>query len=216
MREKNPLQARKSRGNLFIVSAPSGAGKTTLCKKLVSALPDLKFSVSYTTRRPREGEVNNSDYTFVGREDFRAMINRGEFIEWSEIHGELYGTSRKRLQELVDLGNDVILDIDTQGATQLKEKSLEGTFIFILPPSLEILRKRLESRLTESREDIEKRLKRAIAEIRTYAEYDYVIINNILEQAIKELESVILSQRVNARTINHLWIEKFFLRQEVI
>lgn len=208
------MKEKKNRGSLFIVSAPSGAGKTTLCRKLVSSLPNLKFSVSYTTRQPRQGEVDDRDYTFISREDFRVMADRGEFIEWVEVHGELYGTSRKRLEELMDSGNDVILDIDTQGAIQIKEKCKEGIYIFVLPPSLEILEKRLEKRMTDSKEEIEKRLKVAVSEIKTFPQYDYVIINDIVEDALKEFEAIIISHRVSTKTINPLWIEERFLKQE--
>ena len=196
---------------MFIVSAPSGAGKTTLCKRLVSSLPDLKFSVSYTTRQPRPGEVNDRDYTFVIRQDFESMINGGEFIEWAEVHGAFYGTSLRRLKEIMDSGCDVILDIDTQGAMQIKEKYGEGTFIFILPPSMDVLKKRLKERMTDSKEEIEKRLKTAISEIHTYQSYDYVIINDTLEQALNEFRAIIISHRVRKNMIDHRWVtENFF------
>ena len=208
------MQEKKSKGSLFIVSAPSGAGKTTLCRKLVSSLPNLQFSVSYTTRQPRRGEVNDRDYTFINRQDFRLMADKGEFIEWAEVHGALYGTSRKRLEELLDSGNDVILDIDTQGAMQIKERYKEGIYIFILPPSLETLKERLKNRMTDSKEEIGKRLGRAIAEIKTFDKYDYVIINDILEDALMEFEAVVISQRVSIKKINPLWIEESFLKQE--
>ena len=206
------MQEKKRRGSLFIVSAPSGAGKTTLCRKTMSSLPNLKFSVSYTTRQPRQGEVNDRDYTFISREMFKSMIEKGEFIEWAEVHGEYYGTSWKRLEEVLDSGNDVILDIDTHGAMQIKEKYREGTYIFIMPPSLEILEKRLEKRKVNTKEEIQKRLKRAISEIGTYPEYDYVIINNKLEEAVKEFEAIIISRRVSTKMIDTLWIEESFLK----
>lgn len=208
------MQEKKSKGSLFIVSAPSGAGKTTLCRELVSSLPNLQFSVSYTTRQPRKGEVNDRDYTFINSQDFRLMADKGEFIEWAEVHGALYGTSRKRLEELLDSGNDVILDIDTQGAMQIKERYKEGIYIFILPPSLETLKERLKNRMTDSKEEIGKRLGRAIAEIKTFDKYDYVIINNILEDALTEFEALVISQRVSIKKINPLWIEESFLKQE--
>jgi guanylate kinase len=213
LKERNPLQ-EKNRGSLFIVSAPSGAGKTTLCKRLLSSLPDLRFSISYTTRQPRQGEVHDRDYTFVSRKDFSSMIEKNEFIEWAEVHGELYGTSRKRLDEFLGNGYDVILDIDTQGALQIKERYRKGTYIFILPPSLEILQKRLAGRKTDSREEIEKRLTRAIEEIKTYSRYDYVIINDKLENALREFGAIIISQRVTARKINPLWIKERFCIKE--
>lgn len=208
------MQEKKSKGSLFIVSAPSGAGKTTLCRKLVSSLPNLQFSVSYTTRQPRKGEVNDRDYTFVNRQDFREMAAKGEFIEWAEVHGALYGTSRKRLEELLSSGNDVILDIDTQGAMQIKERYKEGIYIFILPPSLETLRERLKNRMTDSKEEIGKRLGRAISEIKTFDKYDYVIINDTLEDALRKFKAVIISQRVSFKKINPIWIKESFLKQE--
>jgi guanylate kinase len=209
------LPERKYKGGLFIVSAPSGAGKTTLCRRLVSSLPDLKFSVSYTTRQPRQGEVDNRDYTFIGKEDFLSMVGRGEFIEWAEVHGAFYGTSGKRVEEIMDAGSDVILDIDTQGAMQIKEKyAAEGTYIFVLPPSMEVLRQRLNKRMTDSREQIEKRLRTALSEIGTYSKYDYVIINDIFEKALKEFEAIIIAHRVRTKMLDPLWVEEKFLTQE--
>jgi guanylate kinase len=204
------LQKRNNRGSLFIISAPSGTGKTTLCKKLVSSLPDLKFSVSYTTRHPRPGEVNTTDYSFISRNDFMSMVAGKEFLEWAEIYGEFYGTSKKRLEELTASGFDIILDIDTQGAMQIKEKLKEGTYIFVLPPSVEILKERLEKRMTNSKEEIEKRLKNTVSEIKSYTKYDYVIINNIFENALRELEAIITSYRLSTKIINPLWIEERF------
>jgi guanylate kinase len=208
------LQAKKSRGSLFIVSAPSGAGKTTLCTKVLSFTPNLHFSVSYTTRQPRSGEINDRDYTFISREDFKSMVEKAEFVEWAEVHGELYGTSRDRIETLMDSGKDVILDIDTQGALQIKEHYREGIYIFVLPPSFGILKTRLEKRETDSRNEINKRLRTALSEIKTYAQYDYVIINDIFEDALKELESIIIAQRASVNKINPLWIQETFLNQE--
>lgn len=202
---------KKGKGILFIVSGPSGTGKTTLYKEVASSLPNLKPSVSFTTRLPRPGEIHNRDYTFASRDKFRAMIDKGEFVEWAEIHGELYGTSKKRLEEIVDSGVDVILDIDIQGAMQLKEKYKEGVYIFVLPPSMEILKERLEKRMADSKDEIEKRLAVAVEEIKKYREYDYVIVNNILEDAVKELKAVLISHRVSMKRVDPEWIEKNFL-----
>jgi guanylate kinase len=212
--ERNPLQEKRSRGRLFIVSAPSGAGKTTLCRNVVASLSHLKFSVSYTTRQPRPGETPDADYTFISRGDFQSMIDRGEFIEWAEVHGERYGTSRQRLREMIRSGYDVILDIDTQGAMQIKEKHSEGTYVFVMPPSMEVLRQRLRSRMTDSLQEIEKRLNRSVAEIKTYPAYDYVIINDTLGKAVREFEAIILSYRARTETINPLWVEERFFKQE--
>jgi len=202
---------KKSKGILFIVSGPSGAGKTTLYKAVISMLPNLKHSVSYTTRPPRPGEVDDRDYTFVSRDEFMAMIDKGEFVERAEIHGKLYGTSKKRLDEIVNSGVDAILDIDIQGAVQLREKYKGGIYIFILPPSLEILKERLRKRLVNSKEEIEKRLKVAVEEIKKYREYDYVIVNKVFEEALKELEAIIISQRASTKSVDPEWIERNFL-----
>jgi guanylate kinase len=203
----------KNKGILFVVSGPSGAGKTTLYREAASSLPNLKHSVSYTTRRPRPGEVNDRDYTFINRDEFKGMIDRSEFAEWAEIHGKLYGTSKKRLEETMDSGIDVILDIDVQGAEQLKKKYQGGVYIFVLPPSLEALGERLQKRMVNSKEEIEKRLKVAAKEIKRYREYDYVIVNNILEDALKELSAIIISKRVSTERVDLQLIEMNFFKK---
>jgi len=202
----------KNKGILFVVSGPSGAGKTTLYKKAISVLPHLMHSVSYTTRSPRVGEVNGRDYTFINREEFMTMIHKKEFAEWAEIHGELYGTARKRLEEIMNSGVDAILDIDVQGAMQLKEKLPGGVYIFILPPSLEILRERLEQRMVNIKEEIEKRLAVAWEEMKKYPEYDYVIVNSIFEDAFKELQSIIIANRARVEQISSEWIKENFFK----
>ena len=203
---------KKNKGILFVVSGPSGAGKTTLYKKAISVLPHLMHSVSYTTRSPRVGEVNGRDYTFINREEFMTMIHKKEFAEWAEIHGELYGTARKRLEEIMNSGVDAILDIDVQGAMQLKEKLPGGVFIFILPPSLEILRERLQQRMANVKKEIEKRLAVALGEMKKYLEYDYVIVNSIFEDAFKELESIIIANRARVEQISSEWIKENFFK----
>jgi guanylate kinase len=197
---------------LFIISGPSGAGKTTLYKKVTSSLPNVRPSVSYTTRTQRSGEVNDRDYTFITRDEFKAMIDRGEFIEWAEVHGELYGTSQMRLDEIMNSGADAILDIDTQGVMQLKNKYREGVYIFICPPSITILKERLKRRLTDSKEVVERRIKAAVQEIKQYRDYDYVIVNDVLEEALRKLEAIIISHRVSTKGIDHVWIENNFFK----
>jgi len=202
----------KKTGLLFVVAAPSGAGKTTLCKRLLDQFEDMKMSVSYTTRPPREGEVNDIDYTFVSERKFRGMIKRGEFAEWAVVHGYMYGTSLKRLRKLSREGYDIILDIDVRGAMQIKNNYKNAIYIFILPPSISELRKRLISRGTDTDDVIEKRIKNAIEEISHYREYDYVIINDDLEKAYRELESIVIASRLRASGINKRWVKDIILK----
>lgn len=196
------------RGNLFVISAPSGAGKTTLCRKLLDRMSDIKMSVSYTTREPRRGEIHDEDYTFVTRETFKKMIDKGEFAEWAMVHGNLYGTSIKRVKELNSKGYDIILDIDIHGAMQLKKSYKGAVYIFILPPTMEALQKRLIHRKTDSEETITKRLDNAKAEISEYKNYDYIIVNDRIDTAYKELESIVLSARLKTECADHEWIKK--------
>ncbi|RUM88612.1 MAG: guanylate kinase, partial [Thermovibrio sp.] len=156
----------KLKGLLIVISAPSGTGKTTLVHMLLKEFPDLEFSVSYTTRPPRPGEVDGRDYHFVDRKTFERMIEEGDFLEWAEVYGNLYGTSRTQVLKALNEGKDVILDIDTQGALQVKKNFPEAVLIFILPPSLKELERRLRNRGTDDEETIERRLKTAREEIR--------------------------------------------------
>jgi len=203
---------KRNRGILFVISGPSGAGKTTLYKKAISALPNLKHSVSFTTRSPRKGEVNDKDYTFIDKDEFMAMVRKKDFAEWAEIHRELYGTSKRRLKEIIDSGKDAILDIDVQGAKQLREEFPGGVYIFILPPSLKVLRQRLEGRMANVKMEIEKRLKVAVAEIKRYREYDYVIVNQVFDNAFEELASIITANRARTERIKPQWVKENFFR----
>jgi guanylate kinase len=196
-----------NRGSIFVVSAPSGAGKTTLCKQIISILDNIKPSVSFTTRSPRVGEVPDEDYCFVSEAEFRTMIDRGDFVEWALVHGNLYGTSRRQLEELISAGYDVLLDIDTQGARQIRKFFNNGVFIFILPPSMTELKLRLEGRMSNSVEDMNRRLERAVDEIKEYYIYDYVIVNDILENSLKKLEAIIIAERLRSSKIDPQWIE---------
>lgn len=193
---------RKGRGRLFVVSAPSGAGKTTLCRELVSRTKGLEFSISFTTRQPRSGEVDGRDYNFTNKEKFEKMASGGEFIEWAEVHGNLYGTSRSRLEKTLDQGTDVIMDIDVQGARQIRKVYNNGIHIFILPPSKEALLERLENRKNNTPEEISERIKAAVDEIKDYLSYDYVIVNDVFEEALKELEAIVISRRAEADVID--------------
>jgi guanylate kinase len=198
---------KRGEGMLFVVSAPSGAGKTTLCRALTDSIENLTHSISYTTRKPRPGEIDGRDYYFVTEERFRNMVQAGDFAEWAQVHSNLYGTSRRVLNEMRTDGTDVILDIDTQGAGQIKEKCQEAVFIFILPPSLEILEERLRNRKSDNEDEIKKRMRRARDEIRDYAMYDYIIVNRDFERALAELRSIVLAERCRTRLVEHAWIQ---------
>lgn len=204
MKRKSPQRE----GTLFVVSAPSGTGKSTLCQKLIRKKPSLKLSVSYTTRPPRRGEINDVHYTFISEKKFRGMIDRKEFAEWAVVHGNLYGTSIKRLRTLNRKGYDIILDIDVHGAMQLKKTYNNAAYIFILPPSMQALRKRLSRRKTDTRETVAVRLENAREEIAYYKDYDYVVINDILENAFKDLESIIIATKQRTAKADHAWIKK--------
>ena len=181
------------RGNLYIVSAPSGSGKTTLLQYLLRTFKDLKFSVSHTTRQPRGEEKHGVDYFFVDRATFLGMVERGEFLEWAEYYGQLYGTARSFVEQSLEAGNSIILDIDVQGARQVKAKIPGAVTVFVLPPSFAELERRLRCRMLESDEAIRRRLEIAKSEIRFYREYDYIIVNDVLENSIRLLESIVQS-----------------------
>lgn len=178
---------------MYIVSAPSGSGKTTLLQHLVSRVEDLMFSVSYTTRLPRGAETPGVDYFFVNRDTFNLMINRDEFLEWAEYHGNLYGTSRKFVEENIDAGRDVILDIDVQGARQVKSEISSAVTVFLMPPSFEELERRLRSRRLEDDDTIRKRLAIAKSEIACYSDYEHVVVNDRLDKAIPLLDAIVRS-----------------------
>lgn len=204
------IRYKKNNGTLFVVSAPSGAGKTTLCRKLLRGYKDLKLSVSYTTRQPRKGEINNVDYTFISKARFMKMIDKREFAEWATVHGNLYGTSIKRLKKLNKAGYDIILDIDTRGAMQLKQGYENAVYIFILPPSAEVLKERLLSRKTDSGDVIARRLENAKGEISYYKDYDYIVVNDRIDKAYRELASIIISSRLRTSRIDTNRIKKIF------
>ena len=198
----------KREGTLFVISAPSGTGKTTICRKLFKKHDTLKLSVSYTTRPPRKGEENDIDYTFVKIDKFKKMIDKGDFAEWAMVYGNFYGTSVKRLKELNKAGYDIILDIDTRGAMQLKNTYDNAVYVFILPPSIQTLKDRLISRKTETDDLVKKRLESAREEIACYGKYDYIIVNDILKDAYQELESIIIATKTRTANTDHKWIKK--------
>ena len=191
----------KREGVLYVISAPSGAGKTSLCKEIIDIFVNLRHSVSYTTRPPRTGEVHGRDYFFVGNEEFTRMVEAGEFAEWAEVHGNLYGTSLATLKECRAEGIDLILDIDCQGARQLKDRFEGGVYIFVLPPSIDELRRRLDNRSSDSEEVIERRIKNAAGEIKEARWYDYIIVNDRFSEAVEQLKSVLIAEQCRAKRL---------------
>jgi len=182
-------------GILFVISAPSGAGKTSLCKEIIDFFPGLRHSVSYTTRTPRLGERDGEDYHFVSPETFSAMAAEGAFAEWAEVHGNCYGTATSTLESCRAAGQDVLLDIDCQGAAELKKSRQQGVFIFVLPPGFDELRRRLQGRNTDPPEVIERRIANARGEIREAVWYDYLVINEEFPVALEQLKAIIVAER---------------------
>lgn len=184
-------------GNLYVVAAPSGAGKTTLVRMLLADERSVHLSISFTTRAPRPGEQDGREYHFVGVDRFRAMIAQDEFLEWAEVHGNFYGTSKKWISEQLAAGHDVLLEIDWQGAQQVRKIFPEAIGVFILPPSMEELSRRLTGRGTDAADVIERRLAAAEAEMRHVGEFDYAIINDQLDQALQDLRAIVRSSRLS-------------------
>ena len=175
-----------SQGRLFVVAGPSGAGKGTLIAELLKRYDTAWLSISSTTRKPRRGEVEGSQYHFLDEDDFKASARKGEFLEWAEVHGNLYGTPRARVEEKLAQGKDVILEIDVQGARQVREKMPHAVSIFVLPPSLQVLEERLRERGTEGEEELRRRLENARRESRHKEDYEYVVVNGQLHRAVEE------------------------------
>jgi len=182
-------------GNVFVVSAPSGAGKSTLVQRLVQSVPDLVFSISFTTRKPRPGEVDGRDYFYIEDERFEAMIREGGFVEWVQVYGHRYGTGREWLEGVLASGRDVLLDIETTGAQNLRKAIPDARMIFILPPSAASLEQRLRSRGKDSDEQIAIRMRHARHELELYPAYDYLVMNDDLELAYRQFESIVLATR---------------------
>ncbi|TKB06722.1 guanylate kinase [Desulforhopalus sp. IMCC35007] len=191
-----------NRGRLFVISAPSGAGKTTLLKGVMSGIAKMKFSVSHTTRVPRNGEVDGVDYHFVSRETFEKMIAEGKFLEYADVHGNLYGTSHASITEQLANGYDVVLDIDVQGASILRDiPGFDAAFVFISPPSLTELERRLRGRATEDESKIQVRLRNARTELESMDKYDYIIVNIEISEATHLLSSIILAERAKSHRL---------------
>lgn len=190
----------KRRGLLVIVSSPSGAGKTTLCHRLMDEFPVIRFSVSYTTRTPRPGERDGVDYRFVDGDTFQRMVEAGEFAEWAEVHGNRYGTPRAEVARALDGGVDVLFDIDWQGGRQLKTQfANDAVMIWVLPPSLKVLEERLRKRATDAPDVIERRLAMAKRELAEYAVYDYLVVNDQLDRAYDDLRAIYKASHLEIR-----------------
>lgn len=186
----------RSKGVIFILSAPSGAGKTTLIKRLRKVFPDLKLSISYTTRKPRSGEIPGQDYFFVAQKKFELMRAKGEFVEWANVHGNLYGTPQRPLEKSIRSGGDILLDIDVQGNKKVKARYPNSVSIFLLPPSWKELERRLALRGTDGRETIRQRLQDARRELREIKSYDYFIVNREIQHALELLKSIVMAERM--------------------
>ena len=184
-----------AKGLLFIVSAPSGAGKTTLVERLVEQTPRLTMSRSYTSRPAREGEIDGVDYNFVSRSAFEQMVGRGEFLEWAEVFGNLYGTCAADTDRMLNGGRDVVLVIDVQGARKVRQQGIESTTVFVMPPSFEVLEQRLRGRSKDPEEAIQRRLQVAREEVVSFAEYDFVVINDELTAAVERLRGIVIAER---------------------
>ena len=184
------------KGNLIIISSPSGGGKGTLIKEVLKTTADIGYSVSYTTRTPRAGETNGRDYLFVSYQEFSDLIKQEEFLEYAEVHGNFYGTSKTRVDHEIENGRDVILEIDVQGAENIVRKFPDAVSIFILPPSFELLRERLTARATESNEHLALRLKNSFGEVQKYKEFQYIVINDDKAKATRDLQTIILAERL--------------------
>ncbi|MBQ1511612.1 MAG: guanylate kinase [Selenomonadaceae bacterium] len=181
-------------GLLIVVSGASGTGKGTVCNALMESLPELAYSISATTRSPRKGEQDGVNYYFLAREEFEKMIEEGGFLEWAEVYGNYYGTPLKKIQERLAEGQDILLEIDTQGALKVMEKCPEGVFIFLLPPSLEELERRIRGRGTETEESIARRLGAAKEEIGVGRKYKYVVVNDRVEKAVEQIQAILVAE----------------------
>jgi guanylate kinase len=194
--ETDPARRQPAaRGNLIVVSGPSGVGKSSLVHRTLAEVELLEFSVSFTTRNARAGEKNEVDYFFVSRDEFIAMRDRGDFLEWAEVHGNLYGTSKSQVETCLGEGRDIILDVDVQGAAQVKERMPDAVTIFILPPSREAVESRLVKRNLNTPEDLERRLADAATEVSMYSRFKYVVVNDDLDRSARALEAIIIAER---------------------
>jgi guanylate kinase len=193
------MSSSDARGLLFIVSAPSGTGKTTLVERLVQVVPQLQMSRSYTSRAARAGEQDGVDYNFITRERFLAMTAEGAFLEWADVFGNLYGTGAADIEAVLSRGDDVVLVIDVQGARQVRNRGLENVGVFVLPPSARILEQRLRGRSKDTEEQVRRRLETACLEVGDYALYEYVVINDSVDEAVERLRAIVVAERARVK-----------------
>lgn len=191
-------------GKLFVISAPSGAGKTSLCCELLKNYKNIQYSVSVTTRKPREDEKDGVDYFFISEDEFKKMVQNGELVEWAFVHGNYYGTPRKFIEQKINSGQNILLDIDPQGARQLRKSVKFGIYVFVIAPSIVDLEQRLRNRRTESEEKIALRLKNAYDEVKLYRDYDYIIINKTFKKAYRELESIYIAEHLRTKDVKNI------------
>jgi guanylate kinase len=192
------------RGQLFIVSAPSGAGKTTLVERVVEQTPHLKMSRSYTSRAARQGEVDGVDYNFVTRPRFESMMAAGEFLEWADVFGNLYGTAAADTERLRAAGNDVVLVIDVQGARKVRKSGIDAISVFVMPPTYAELEHRLRGRSKDSEEAIQRRLQVARQEVASFAEYDFIVINDELSTTVDQLKAIVVAERARLKRMREM------------
>ena len=191
------------KGNLIVISGPSGAGKGTICKALLEREDNLYISVSATTRSPREGEVDGVNYYFLTQEEFKKKVDNNEFLEWAEVHGNYYGTPKFNVEEMINEGKNIILEIDVQGALNVKKNCEDGVFIFILPPSMEELKRRIIARGSETPESLIKRFKTAYEEINYISKYNYAVVNDDLEEAVKKVQNILYAEDCRVSNIDY-------------
>ena len=192
---KLATETNEGRGILFVVSSPSGGGKGTLIQRVLKQVPNLSYSVSYTTRAPRNGEIDGREYFFVTTEQFEKMVAGNEFLEWAVVHSKLYGTARQQVVREISEGHDIILEVDVQGAASVRALLADAVSIFILPPSFEVLKQRLQARGTDSPEELDLRLRNAPMELKDYSAFQYVILNDDLDRAANQMTAIVHAER---------------------
>lgn len=202
------------KGLLIVISGPSGAGKGTLCRVLLKKNRELKLSVSCTTRSPRAGEKEGTSYFFIEKDKFNEMIEKDEFLEYAEVYGNYYGTPMSYVNKTLEEGNDVILEIDIQGALKVKNKYPDGVFIFIMPPTMEELKNRIKRRGSETEESLLRRFKSAFEELNYISSYNYVVVNDEIDTAVNKLESIILAERCRVDRVKSKVLEKINFQEE--